>query len=166
MDNAYVTRVLGLLGDRPPLEVLAELDAALDDLLGGLDDAALRTRPAPDRWSIAEVVAHLADTEIVYGHRLRLVLSEPTPRFHRFDQEGWAAKLDYAARPLSLSRTALRALRALHLDMLGRIDPADLDRAGVHESRGTETIGRMIRLWAGHDLAHRGQIERVRREVG
>lgn len=166
--QAYIERVLGLLGDREPLAVLAGLDGALDERLAGpdgspLDRARLARPEAPGKWSAHQVVHHLADVELVYGHRLRRALSEDTPRYEPMDQSDWAERFRYAAAPLHEARAALTALRAVHLRVLGALSPADLARAGVHPGRGLEPLQLLLRLWAGHDLVHRDQIDRALR---
>ena len=158
---AYVRALLDLLGDRDPLEVLAELDGWLDRRLDGVPDAALRRPEAPGKWSAAEVVQHLADSELVLGFRMRMILTEDRPPLQGYDQDAWATTLRYADVPLAESLAQLRALRAANLRVLRGLDHAGMERVGMHSERGAESLGHLIKLMGGHDLVHRRQIDRV-----
>ena len=164
--GAYVRALLALLGERDPLDVLAELDGWLDRRLDGVAEAALRRPEAPGKWSAADVVQHLADSELVLGYRMRMILTEDRPPLPGYDQDRWAADLAYATVPLAEARAQLGALRAANLRVLRRLGPAELARAGVHSERGPETLGHLLKLMGGHDLVHRRQIERALEAAG
>ena len=159
--GAYVRALLDVLGEREPLEVLAELDGWLDRRLDGVPEAALRKPEAQGKWSAAEVVQHLADSELVLGFRMRMILTEDRPPLQGYDQDGWASTFRYREAPLDESRAQLGALRTANLRILRRLGPAELERAGTHSERGSETLGHLLRLMGGHDLVHRRQIDRV-----
>ena len=161
MPLSYAESLYALLGDREPLEVQAELVARLAERTCGLDDAALRRPEAPGKWSVIEVVQHLADTELAYGYRIRMILTHDAWPMELFDREGWARELRYAAAPLAGALDQLRALRAANLRLYRSLDAAQLARTGIHAERGPESIATCIRLLAGHDLAHRRQIDRI-----
>ena len=158
---SYAESLYGLLGSRDPLEVQEELVAWLAERTTGLDDAALRRPEAPGKWSVIEVVQHLADTELAYGYRIRMILTHDEWRMELFDREGWARELRYAAAPLAGALDQLRALRAANVRLYRSLDAAQLARTGIHAERGAESVATCIRLLAGHDLAHRRQIERI-----
>jgi hypothetical protein len=159
--GAYVRALLELLGEREPLEVLAELDGWLDRRLAGVPEAALRRPEAPGKWSVADVVQHLADSELVLGFRMRMMLTEDRPLLQGYDQDRWAAALRYADVPPAEARAQLTALRTANLRVLRRLGPAELARVGLHGERGPESLGHLVNLMGGHDLVHRRQIERV-----
>jgi hypothetical protein len=161
--GAYVRALLEILGERDPLEVLAELDAWLDRRFAGVPEAALRRPEAPGKWSAKDVVQHLADSELVLGFRMRMILTEDRPLLQGYDQDKWATTLGYADVPLAEARAQLRALRTANLRVLRRLGPAELGRAGMHSERGPESLGHLIKLMGGHDLVHRRQIDRVLR---
>ncbi|MGH7535422.1 MAG: DinB family protein [Gemmatimonadales bacterium] len=158
---AYVRALLDLLGSRPPLDVLGELLPWLEHRLGGVPDAVLRRPEAPGKWPVVAVVRHLADTELVYGFRGRMVLAEDRPPLHGFDQDGWAATFGYADAPLDASLAQLAAMRTANLALWRSLGPTQLARVGRHSERGPESMDLMLRMMAAHDLVHRRQIDRV-----
>ena len=159
--GAYVRALLDLLGDRDPLEVLAELDGWLDRRFAAVPDTALREAEAPGKWSAADVVQHLADSELVLGFRLRMILTEDRPAIQGYDQDRWATTLHYPLVPLTESRAQLTALRAANLRILRGLGAVELEREGLHSERGPESLGHLLKLMGGHDLVHRRQIDRI-----
>jgi hypothetical protein len=159
--DAYVRALLGVLGDRDPLEVLAELDGWLDRRLEGVTEPALRRPEAPGKWAAADVVQHLADSELVLGFRMRMILTEDRPAIQGYDQDQWATTLRYPDVPLAEARAQLRALRSANLRVLHRLGPAEWERVGMHSERGPESLGHLIKLMGAHDLVHRRQIDRL-----
>jgi DinB superfamily len=149
---AYVRALLEVLGERDPLAVLAELDGWLDRRFSGVSEAALRRPEAPGKWAAADVVQHLADSELVLGFRMRMVLT---------DQDKWAGTLRYSDVPLAESRAQLRGLRTANLRVLQRLGPAEMARVGIHSERGPESLGHLVKLMGAHDLVHRRQIDRI-----
>src|SRR5438445_13814169 len=87
--SEYVRSILALLGDRDPIQVQARLDADLRKAIAGLSPAQLDRPEGPGKWSIAQVIRHLADSEVVCGWRLRLVLSQDRPAVTGYDQDQW-----------------------------------------------------------------------------
>lgn len=158
---SYSDSLLATLGDRDPFEVLAELAPWVAGRTAGLDEAALRRPEAPGRWSVIEVVQHLADTELAYGYRVRMVLTHDAWPVEAFDRDGWARELRYREVPLAGALDQLRALREANLRLYRSLDHAQLSRTGMHAERGPESIATWIRLLAGHDLVHRRQIDRI-----
>lgn len=158
---AYVRALLDLLGPREPLEVLPELLPWLESRLRGVPADALRRPEGPGKWSVVEVLQHLADTEMVYGVRGRLVLSEDRPPIQGFDQDRWASLFRYADADPGQALAQLAALRAGNLVVWRSLAPAELARVGLHSERGPESLALMLRLMAAHDLVHRRQIERI-----
>src|SRR5205085_3765910 len=91
--NAYVRSILELLGDRDPLAVMSQLAQELKKSIGRLPADELRRPEAPGKWSMHDVVAHLADTEVVFGWRLRMVIAQDRPTITGFDQDAWSARV-------------------------------------------------------------------------
>jgi hypothetical protein len=152
--RAYREALLGLVGQRDPLEVLAELPEWLRSKLRTVDDARLRR-------SAMEVVAHLNDAELVHGHRTRMIVAEAEPAIVGYDQDGWAFAFGYASADLPTTLAMLTAMRVANLRLWSAFTPAQLARVGHHSERGPESAGLYLRLAAGHDLVHRRQIERI-----
>jgi hypothetical protein len=161
----YVRALLDVLGDAEPLAVLAELPAALAALTRGVPRRTLGTPEAPGKWSIVEVIQHLADSELVLGYRVRMALAHDEPPLQGFDQDLWADRLRYRDASLGSALAQLRPLRAANLRLVRSLDDAELGRAAVHAERGRASVAEMLRLAAGHDLAHRRQIARIARTV-
>jgi len=158
---AYVRALLDLLGEREPLEVLPELVPWIEARVRGLADPELRRAEAPGKWSVIEVLQHLADTEMVYAVRGRLVLSEDRPPLQAYDQDRWAALFNYREASSELALAQLRAVRGANLALWRTVGPEERGRVGLHTERGEESLDRMLRMMAGHDLVHRRQIERI-----
>ena len=162
--GAYVRALLEVLGQRDPLEVLEELDGWLDRRFAGLPEASLQRPEAPGKWSAADVVQHLADSELVLGFRMRMILTEDRPAIQGYDQDKWARTLRYPDVPLADARAQLSALRAANLRVLRRLGPAEMQRVGLHSERGPESVGHLTKLMGAHDLVHRRQIDRILKE--
>lgn len=164
--EAYIRSLLDLLGDRHSLDVQEELLAALERATAGLGDELLRRPEAPGKWSILQVVQHLADNELVFSCRMRKILAEPEPMLESYDQDLWARQLDYNGGRLDEALARLRSLRMANLGLLRSLDDDQLNRAGFHAERGLESVRRIAQLIAAHDLVHRRQIERIKRALG
>ncbi len=161
----YAAAVLGLVGGREPLNVLRETPAAARQGRRGADPAQLRRPEAPGKWSIAQVLQHLADSDLVWGWRMRLILAQDRPTLTGYDQDLWADRLHYADADPAQALETLRVLRRGNLALIERATPEDLKRVGVHSERGDESAGYLIGLYAGHDLLHLRQLDRIRERV-
>jgi len=158
----YTTAILGLLGDKNPREVLSTTANALRCAVDGLSETQLSAPEAPGKWSIRHVVRHLADSEIVWGWRLRLVLAQDRPTITGYDQDAWAGTLRYDTAPVREALDEFSALRRTHVRLIASTSDADLTRFGVHAERGEESVAHMIKMYAGHDMLHLSQIDRIR----
>ncbi len=144
-----------------PLKMQAAAPARLAKLLKGVSPAKARKRPAPGKWSIAEIVAHIADTELVGGYRMRATLGQPGTPIIGFDQDSWVTALHYDKRDLKKSFEQYRALREANLALLKSLTPEQWKHEGLHSERGPESVETMARMYAGHDINHFEQIERI-----
>jgi hypothetical protein len=162
---AYVTAVLDLVGTQDPMAVLHATPSALRRAIDGLTPAQLARPEKPGKWSINQVLRHLADSDIVWGWRLRLILAQDRPPLTGYDQDLWAERLHYADADPDESLEMFRVLRRSNLTLIERASPDDLRRVGVHVERGEESLEHHRRLYAGHDLLHLRQIERIRAAV-
>ena len=159
---AYVAAVLDLVGDRDPLSVMRETIDVLPQAIAGLSPQQLRQPERPGKWSVAQVLQHLADSEIVTAWRIRLILAQDRPPLTGYDQDLWADRLGYADADPQAALELFTVVRRANLRLHERATPEDLNRGGLHVERGDESIGHLRRLAAGHDLLHRRQIERIR----
>jgi uncharacterized damage-inducible protein DinB len=151
----YIQRILAQLGGKDPLKVQAATAAKIARLVQRTSAAKLRKRPAPGKWSVGEILAHLADCEIVTGWRMRQILGGPGTPIQAFDQDAWAAAGHYEKRD---ARKSLEQFRAVLLKIL---TPEQWKHHGMHAERGVETIEHISCMMAGHDLNHLSQIERI-----
>jgi DinB superfamily len=158
-DGSYRERLLGLLGDRDTLEALRENAQRVEAVARKLGAAGLSRSYGPGKWTGRQVLAHLADAEMATGFRVRQVLSEDNHRIQGWDEGRWAQR--YADADAESALASYQALRRWNLDLFRRLSPADLEREGVHPERGAETLGSILRILAGHDLNHLGQLERL-----
>lgn len=157
----YRQRMFQYLGGSDPVKLQTAAPARLARLLKGVSPAKARKRPAPEKWSIAEIAAHLADTELVGGYRIRAILGAPGSPIIGFDQDAWVTALHYEKRDLQKSVEQYRSLREANLALLKTLTPEQWKHHGMHNERGAETIETIVRLFAGHDLNHFQQIERI-----
>ena len=164
--RAYVNSLFQALGSREPLEVLAETPEALRQAVAGLTPLQDATPERPGKWSVRQVVQHLADSELVGGFRFRMVLAHDAPELPGYDQDRWAERLRYQDADLETALAAFAALRNLNLRVLRRATPDDLRRVMRHSERGDESLSRMLSMYAGHDLRHLAQIRRIRQAIG
>jgi hypothetical protein len=162
---AYVAALLGLIGNDDPVRVLAQTPAALERLLASLSPETVTKPEAPGKWSIGAVVQHLADSELVCGVRLRMVLSQDRPVIAAYDQDLWANRLRYVDADVGEALAQFTVLRRTNLRLWKDLSPADLARVGRHAERGEESLEHMRRLYAAHDLLHLNQVERIRKSL-
>jgi len=135
--------------------------------VSGLSPAALHYKPAPEKWSILEILGHLADIEIVYAYRLRQMLADQNPIIAPMDQDAWARNLGY----MDMAAPELVAVYGLNrhhnLRLLRRLKPADLEKSAFHPERKQDvTVARLVEMMAGHGVDHLAQIERLKKEAG
>jgi hypothetical protein len=157
----YIARILGYVAGQEPLKVQAATPKKLERLVARASAAKLRKRPAPDKWSVTEILAHLADVEIVIGWRVRSILGAPGTAIQAFDQDAWVEAGHYARRNPRESITQLRAARAANLALYKSLSPVQWKHYGMHSERGEESVEHIVRMIAGHDLNHLQQIERI-----
>ena len=159
--RAYTAAVLGLVGGADPLDILGKTESGLRELTRGLSPTQLGRPEAPGKWSINHVLRHLADSEIVWGWRMRMALTHDRPPITGFDQDAWADKLRYGDADAEESIQEFAVLRAGNLRLLKHATPDDMQRVVVHAERGEESVAHMMKLYAGHDILHLNQIKRI-----
>jgi hypothetical protein len=159
--ETYVAGLLDLLGDQDPVSVLSATPEALQRFLERVPAQIVAKAEAPGKWSIRDVVQHLADSELVGGFRLRMVLAHDRPKLTGYDQDLWADRLQYGTVEVRDAMNQFSALRRANVPIWSRLTPAELLRVGLHGERGEESLDRMRRLYAGHDILHLRQLERI-----
>jgi uncharacterized damage-inducible protein DinB len=157
----YIQRILGYIDGKDPLRVQQETPKKLQTLIKPLSKKQLMQPPEPGKWSIAEILAHLSDAELVGGWRMRLIVGHNGVPIQAFDQNVWAETFAYARRDPAASLETFRVLRESNLAMLGSLPKNLWENYGMHEERGKETITHIVRMFAGHDLNHLSQVESI-----
>jgi uncharacterized damage-inducible protein DinB len=157
----YIQRILGNLNGKDPLQVQQSTAKKLGSLIKPLSKKQLTQRPEPQKWSIAEILAHLADAELVGGWRMRLIIGSNGVPLQPFDQDVWAETFAYAKRDPRQSLETYRLLRENNLRMLKALPKNLWNNYGMHQERGKETIAHIVRMFAGHDLNHLAQVETI-----
>lgn len=155
-------RYLEAIGGADPVESQRKAPKRLKKLLKGLSEKQLAKRPAENKWSIKEVIGHLADGEVINGARLRFVAAHDRPPLTGYDQDLFVARLGLASVKTKDLLEAFTAARKLNVELLGRLPESAYDRIGVHSERGEESIRTMVTMYAGHDIIHEQQIELAR----
>jgi hypothetical protein len=157
----YIDRITEYVEGKEPLTVQRATATKLARLIDGIALGKLRKRPAADKWSVSEILAHLADAEIVGGFRMRLILGAPGTPITAFDQDSWVLSGHYEKRNPHKSLELFRTLREANLALLKSLTPAQWKQYGTHSERGQETIEHIVRMFAGHDINHLRQVEGI-----
>jgi len=150
--NPYAYAAAG----RDPLEVMAETTAKLESLATRLTTEQMEARPAPGKWNVREVIAHLADCELAFGFRLRQVRAGE-PAIQPFDQDAWARV--YAAYPAELAVKTFALLRAWNMAFLSTLTEEEKQMKAHHPERGDMTLWTIVETMAGHDRHHLAKLE-------
>ncbi len=162
---AYTALLIDSLGDRNPLDVMREMPEAIEKAVTGLSPEALSTAERSGKWSIAQVIQHLADSDMIGGVRFRMVLAHERPPILGYDQDLWSERLRYSDADATAALADFTAIRKANVRVLERITEEDHERVGIHSERGEESVARMPQLYAGHDMVHLAQITRIRKAV-
>jgi uncharacterized damage-inducible protein DinB len=157
----YIKRITNYVAGKQPLQIQSATARRLERLIRGVPASKLHQRPASGKWSVNEILAHLAETEIVGGFRMRMILGAPGTPIAAFDQDAWVISGHYEKRNPHKSLEQFRVLREANLALLKSLKPRQWKHYGVHSERGQETIERITEMFAGHDLNHIGQIKSI-----
>jgi len=157
----YSQRIMKGIEGKDPLKTQSATAKKLESLVKRAPASKLRKRPAPDKWSVVEILAHLADTEIAVGWRIRSILGAPGTPIQAFDQDAWAAAGNYAKRDPRKSIEQFRAVRDANLALYKSLSPEQWKHFGMHAERGEESLQRILHMMAGHDINHLSQIEKI-----
>lgn len=157
----YIQRILGHVDGQDPIKVQQSTAPKLKKLTQGLTPKQTAWKPEPGKWSIAEIVAHLADAEIVGSWRMRSIIGDSGTTIQPFDQDAWVSAFDYGKRDPKQSVELFRVLRENNLAMLKALPSEAWEFYGMHLERGKETVAHVVRMFAGHDTNHLLQIERL-----
>jgi hypothetical protein len=147
------------LGDKNPSDVIATTAEKLTGILGRLTPEQVNRTPAPGKWSIREILCHLADCEMVFAFRIRQTLAEPHHVVQPFDQDHWAK--NYAAYTAPAALATFRAARDWNVALVRSLAAEAFDKPMTHPERGTMALRTVIETMGGHDINHLKQIEGI-----
>lgn len=128
----------------------------------GAAGAELDFTPAPGKWSLRQILCHLADSEMEAGVRMRRIIAEENPTLLAYDQDAWAQRLDYSRRKTTQALETFRHIRGVNYDLLQGLPEEAFQRQGTHSERGLVTLLEMLRIYARHAEKHAEQIQAVR----
>jgi len=128
----------------------------------GAAGAELDYAPAPGKWSLRQILCHLADSEMEAGIRMRRIIAEDNPTLLAYDQDAWAERLDYSRRKTTQALETFRHIRSLNYELLQSLPEEAFERQGTHSERGPVTLLDMLRTYARHAEKHAAQIQAVR----
>lgn len=148
-----------------PLRVLRATGGTLARVVRQRRRQLLNCRPRPAEWSVAEVLAHLADVELASGFRIRKIVSEPRPLLTAYDQEAWAKALRYQRSDPGEVVDTFRAFRGSNLRILRSLGAAQWRRVGIHSEYGRIRLDQLVAHLAEHDLEHLNQIRQNLRSL-
>jgi hypothetical protein len=152
------------LAGADPVQTIAATPGRLAGLVNGLGAARLTTSPAPGKWSIRDILCHLADCEIAFAFRLRQVLAETNHVIQPFDQDKWAPPYAYLDAASALA--SFTALRDWNLKLIATVPPEAYSKTLTHPERGQMFFRTLVETMGGHDLNHVRQIEAITRTEG
>jgi len=155
----YTERILSYQRGKEPMKILAATPARIAALIAKSTPARMKSTPAPGKWCTSEILAHLADAELVFAFRLRLVLGSNGVTIQAFNQDVWAKSFLYGKQNWKQSFETFRTVRKANIALLRRIPPEQWEFFGMHQERGKETVTRMTEMYAGHDINHTMQIQ-------
>jgi uncharacterized damage-inducible protein DinB len=147
------------LGNRDARQVIASTPLRLQEIFDSLGEKRADQTPAAGKWSVREILCHLADCEIVFAYRLRQTLAEPHHTIQPFDQDTWASH--YSAYAAQDALDVFAATRRFNVKLIDSLPPEAFSKPVTHPERGTMTFGTIVETMGGHDLNHLGQIEKI-----
>src|SRR3989454_3913850 len=149
-------------------QMISTYKAASEEVLQSLKDfreQSLTAHPIDGKWRAAEIVHHLADSETTSALRLRRLLVEDHPLIQGYDQDAFAARLNYNAREIGPALDAFRSARANTAQLLDSMSEEDWKREGTHSESGSYTADDWLRIYAEHAHNHAAQIRRLKESL-
>ncbi len=161
MTGSNISRIVAYTEGKDPIAMQREVPELLAMSIAGKSDGDLRRSPAPGKWSVGEILAHLAESEIVTLWRYRQMIENSGGPLSAYDQDKWAGMGKYATRDPQESLQLFTALRKINLEMFARLTSAEWQSFGKHAERGKMTVETLAGHIAGHDRNHLEQIRKI-----
>lgn len=160
-EQAIARPYVHLLEDRDPADVLRATPARLTKVLSAMSTEQIEHKPAPHKWSVREILCHIADCEIAWAWRLRMIYGADRPTLQPFDQDPWAAAYDGVGYTTEAARATWSAARRWNLALIEGLTEEQKKRPALHPELGEITLWTMVEIAAGHDLHHVTQLEKL-----
>jgi len=157
----YGVRLASYVEGRDPIAMQRVAPATIAQLLQDVPVARLKQVPGPGKWSVTQIIMHLAEDELTSTWRYRQILEHDAPDLMGFDQDLWAELSDYSSWEPQDALALFRLLREANLKMFAQLRPEQWDRHGVHAERGKLSVRSLCRHMAAHDINHINQIRRI-----
>jgi len=161
MTDSYQAKLNSHVTGKNPLRMQAETPRLITALIKGISDAKLTERPVLDKWSVCEIIAHLAEDELATSWRYRQMIENNGCVLASFDQDQWARLGDYRSWKPGEALDMFRLLRKANLRMLTNLTEDEWERYGVHAERGRISVRDLAHHMAGHDMNHVDQIRSI-----
>ncbi|HLV96868.1 MAG TPA: DinB family protein [Candidatus Acidoferrales bacterium] len=155
----YRDRLAGYAEGQDALKLQSETPGVLARLIEGVPEMKLKERPRPDKWSVVEILAHLAEDELTSSWRYRQMIEHDGETLLGFDQELWARLGNYRSWDAHEALEMFRLLREANVRMLSGLSAEEWNRSGNHAERGRLTVRELAKHMAAHDINHIKQIE-------
>lgn len=154
----YTQRLFSYVGKDDPLKIMR---STLDRVKRYLTKAGRPKKQASGKWNISDLLAHLAEGEMVYGYRIRMIARDNGCSIQGYDQNVWVADSEYLRKNPKMAFDLFRSLRLANIAYLKKLSPAQWEYYGIHSERGKESVRHLTKLMAGHDRNHLRQIENL-----
>jgi len=159
----YQARILSYVEGRDVRRILRATPASLQKRISRVPRRKLVAPPARGKWSVAQILAHLSEIELLWGYRIRMILERDGVEVVGMDQDVWAKNSRYDRIDPRRSLDAFRAIRRANVDLFAGLSPRELRRRGIHSQFGPMTIRTIFSGLAGHDINHSRQIDAILR---
>lgn len=142
------------------IESYGQAPEMLEEALKQFPKEMWQFKPAPDRWSVHEILVHLADSEANSYIRARRFVAEPGQTVMAYDQDAWAKKLDYHAQSTDEAIALFRALRKSTYNFIRALPDAAWSHTVQHPESGTMTFDRWLDIYDRHTPGHIAQMQK------
>jgi uncharacterized damage-inducible protein DinB len=158
-DEAHVAQIEEIKKRASILETLEGGPKQLAAITKTMDDASLRQKPAPDKWSAIEVACHLRDIERLWADRLVKTAFTDKPTFYALDGDGIAVKSAYNSQDPASAVKEYARLREDNLRLLRTLPARQWTRSAIHPKRGEIDVHKIVEIMIDHDARHFEQMK-------